>query len=428
MASISTDKRGNTLIQFTITGKQRRTLRLGKIGQRTAEKIKMHVEDLAAAKMMRQSVEARTASWVADLDDEMAARLSAVELIEPRVAAPTSTLGGFLDDYVSGRVDVKPATREVWGHTARNLKEHFGEARDVATIHEGDADGFKLYLIGLKTLAPTTISKRLKFTRMFFRAMLRRKLIGSNPFAEVSSKAAGEGDRQFYVSREATERLLAVCNPEWRVIFALARYGGLRTPSETFSLRWQDINWETGRIVVTSPKTEHHEGKATRVIPMFPELRPILAESLETAPDGAEYVLANQRSRSLTAKGWRGCNLRTHAERLIKRAGIAPWPRLFNSLRASRETELAKEYPIHVVTAWMGNTPKIALKHYLMTTDADYERAAKCAAAGACNTVQDVETDDAGNSENTGFADVCNLVHSAASISSGAEGTRTLDI
>ena len=219
-----------------------------------------------------------------------------------------------------------------------------------------------------------------------------------------------------------------VCNPEWRVIFALARYGGLRTPSETLSLRWQDINWESGRIVVTSPKTEHHEGRATRVIPMFPELRAVLSEALEAAGDGAEYVLASHRLRALTAKGWRGCNLRTHAERLIRRAGIAPWPRLFNSLRASRETELAKEYPIHVVTAWMGNTPKIALKHYLMTTDADFERAAKSAAAVAENGGQQTATAKTANREYADFPGICASLPSTAPPICGAEGTRTLDI
>ena len=47
-------------------------------------------------------------------------------------------------------------------------------------------------------------------------------------------------------------------------------------------------------------------------------------------------------------------------ERLVKRAGLQPWPRLFHAMRASCETELAKEYPIHVVTSWLGNTPRIA--------------------------------------------------------------------
>ena len=33
---------------------------------------------------------------------------------------------------------------------------------------------------------------------------------------------------------------------EWKAIIALARYGGLRTPSETMALRWIDIDWERG--------------------------------------------------------------------------------------------------------------------------------------------------------------------------------------
>ena len=57
--------------------------------------------------------------------------------------------------------------------------------------------------------------------------------------------------------------------------------------------------------------------------------------------------------------------------------GLKPWPRLFHAMRASRETELAKDYPIHVVTAWSGNTPRIAMKHYLQVTDDDFERAAQ---------------------------------------------------
>lgn len=113
---------------------------------------------------------------------------------------------------------------------------------------------------------------------------------------------------------------------------------------------------------------------------MFPELRSILAEAFELAPEIAEYVVNSRyRDAANTPGGWRNCNLRTQFERVIKRAGLQPWPRLFHTLRASRETELAKDYPIHVVTAWMGNTPRIAMKHYLQVTDADFEKASQLA-------------------------------------------------
>ncbi len=158
---------------------------------------------------------------------------------------------------------------------------------------------------------------------MFFRAAKKRKLIADNPFAEVSAKAVMRQDRQRFITREETDRLLAVCNPTWRVIVALSRYGGLRCPSEVLSLRWQDVDWEAGRIVVQSPKTEHHVGKASRTIPLFAELRPILAEAFDLAPEGAVYVVdGNHRDAANTASGWRNCNLRTQFERIVKRAGL----------------------------------------------------------------------------------------------------------
>ena len=40
------------------------------------------------------------------------------------------------------------------------------------------------------------------------------------------------------------------------------------------------------------------------------------------------------------------CSLGSRFAKIIKRAGLTRWPRLFHALRASRETELAQEYPL----------------------------------------------------------------------------------
>ena len=109
----------------------------------------------------------------------------------------------------------------------------------------------------------------------------------------MNLKAAGIRDRQQFITRQEIDRVMAACpDHHWRAIVGLSRYGGLRCPSEVLSLRWQDVNWESGRVTVPSPKMEHHGAeKATRVIPLFPELRTILMEAFEAAPDGAEYVI-----------------------------------------------------------------------------------------------------------------------------------------
>jgi len=93
----------------------------------------------------------------------------------------------------------------------------------------------------------------------------------------------------------------------------------------------------------------------------------------------------------LGEKGWMNCNLRTQFERLIRRAGLTPWPRLLHNLRASRETELAAEFPLHVVTRWLGNTPRIAMKHYLQVTEDDFARAAGKATASPESPASDAK-------------------------------------
>jgi hypothetical protein len=102
-------------------------------------------------------------------------------------------------------------------------------------------------------------------------------------------------------------------------------------------------------------------------MPIFPELYPLLLDGFEMASDGQEYIINRYRSN--------GQNLRTRAHRIIRRAGIEPWPKTFQNLRSSRETELAESYPIQVVTSWLGNTPEIAAKHYLQTTDEHFRKA-----------------------------------------------------
>ncbi|WP_417375737.1 site-specific integrase [Gimesia maris] len=181
------------------------------------------------------------------------------------------------------------------------------------------------------------------------------------------------------MSRQDITSVLDACpNHDWRMIVALARYGGLRCPTEVLSVRWQDINWEKGRIIVTSPKTEHHPDGGTRVIPLFPELKPELEKAFELAPEGAVFVVDEKFRKAANGEnGWLNANLRTTFQKIIKRAGLVPWPRPFQNLRASRETELVERFPIQTVTSWLGNSPRIAMKHYLQTTETHFENALK---------------------------------------------------
>lgn len=156
----------------------------------------------------------------------------------------------------------------------------------------------------------------------------------------------------------------------------------MRYASEVLSLKWEHVNFETSRMTVPSCKTEHH-GKAWRTVPIFAELLPQLDEAFTLAPAGAEYVVpGDYRQVAMRPGGWQNISLSTRFLKIIRRAGLTPWPRLFQNLRASKETDLMQHHPIHVVTAWMGNTPRIALTNYLQTLERDFEKATGVAPSG----------------------------------------------
>jgi integrase len=141
------------------------------------------------------------------------------------------------------------------------------------------------------------------------------------------------------------------------------------------ALTWVDVDWGRNRFHVHSPKTEHHADAGERWVPIFPELRPFLEEAFELAEPGVVHVVNRYRAANQ--------NLRTQLMRIIARAGVKPWPRLFHNLRASRQTELASVYPIHVVCAWLGNSALIAQKHYLQVTEDDFRRATETGGANS---------------------------------------------
>ncbi|MBX3435415.1 MAG: site-specific integrase [Pirellulales bacterium] len=240
-------------------------------------------------------------------------------------------------------------------------------------------------------MAPNTARKRVANAKQFFQDAVQRELLARNPFAELKGTVGSNRERDHFIDRATATKILDACpDAEWRLIFALARYAGLRCPSELLALTWADVNWAESRLLVRSAKTAHHEGKATRLVPIFPELRPCLEQVWDEAEPGALDVVTRYRTANV--------NLRTQLERIIRRAGLESWPKLFQNLRASRATELASEFPAHVAAAWLGHSTLVANKHYWQVTDADYAKAAGGGAEAAQNAAQSAHATGRGES------------------------------
>ena len=372
MASISTDKSGLRKIQFADHNGNRKIVRLGKLPMKAAETILAKIEGILEAKLSRRSLAPEVATWLGEIPDMLCKRLAAVGLIAPREKqqADATKLGEFIDAYLVSRTDIKPRTRINLLLVRRDLVARFGADKPLRDVTPGDADEWRRWLSSRdKPLGENSVRRHCGRAKQLFRAALRKRLISENPFADMKNCAVqANKSREHFVTREVADKVLAECpDNEWRLIFALARYAGLRTSSETLLLSWADIDWERGRILVRSPKTEHHEGKDSRLVPIFPELRPHLEAAWDAAAEGSEFVIARRRDSNI--------NLRTQLLRIITKAGLPSWPKLFQNLRATCETELAETFPLHVVTAWLGNSQLVAAKHYLQVTDEHFARA-----------------------------------------------------
>jgi hypothetical protein len=69
-------------------------------------------------------------------------------------------------------------------------------------------------------------------------------------------------------------------------------------------------------------------------------------------------------------------NWRTTFQKIIARAGLKAWPRLFHNLRASCATDWVERFPAHAVASWCGHSVAVAVRHYLQTRDAHFDLAA----------------------------------------------------
>lgn len=391
MASVSKDGRFQW---FDATGK-RQTVRVAAMVKNKAdlETFRTRVQQLQDAKTSGGAWGTALSLWVASLSDNVHEKLHAAGLVPRRAAAlepvePAAITLGQLRDRFEKTNSVKPGTVAAYNQGLDALCEFFTRARDIRTITNEDADAWRSAVVAGKlsvndkTPAPATVSKRVQTARLLFRKAIRWKLITDNPFADMKAGKQHNPARQCYIDEATIEKVIAACpDPEWRLIVALSRYAGLRCPSEHHRLTWGDVNFDEGRMLVHAAKTD-----SVRAVPIDARLLPHLEAALEAAQEktNAAPVITEHRGRN--------CNLRTHLLRIMGRAKVPAWPRLFHNLRASCETDWTDRYPLADVAGWIGHDPTVAARHYLTKRSSNFEAAATGRRSVANLSQQDAET------------------------------------
>lgn len=295
---------------FVAPDESRKTIRLGKCDRKAAEAICRHVESVLSAKIGGQSFPRDTAAWLREIGEPLKDKLAAVGLIE--ASAPTAMLADPTAIYLA-RGDIKESTKTIRRAWGERLEEVISD-RPATSITPRDAEALRDALI-LRGLAGPTVGRMLRFARQMFTLAVNQGLIVQNPFDVLSHNfREGQGRPRDYAEVTDVERLLDACPPAWRLLVALARFGALRSPSETLLLRWEDVDLPNRKMTVTSPKTEN-QGKAWRVAPITPQLAPILEEGWRLS-EIEEHVVRLPQYR-IRERNWVGCNIRTQLSRVM---------------------------------------------------------------------------------------------------------------
>jgi len=354
MASVINERNGRRRLDVVCPSRRREHLRLGKITRREAELFRVRVERLCAVQRIGHSPDEDTLKWLASLDDTMHARLAAIGLVRER---EVSQLGAFLEKYLTGRAtELKSESSRKLGQTKTKLLEFFGERRDLRTITPQDASEWRQWLASTN-LSTATVKIHAGNAKTIFAEAERRELVTKSPFRHLRGGSTASTESLYVVPEESQAIIDALPDAEWRLLFGLARYAGLRIPSESHLLTWADVDWDECLLRVYSTKLEHHPGLERRVVPIEPRLMKLLQDRFDSCEEGQEKLVTKL-----------GGNVDLQMTAAIKRAGVTPWLKLFQALRSSCETEWKLKWPEPFVLLWIGHTEKVSRKHYVRQT------------------------------------------------------------
>lgn len=303
-------------------------------GVEVGREVLVRVERLVELVELGLELDGVTRVWLGGVGERMRGVLEGYGLVGGRRGG---LLGSVLREVCEG-LDVSEGTRRSYGAVARSLVGEFGEYREVETLCRAELERW----LGKLEVCEGTRGRYATVAKVLFGRGERLGLC-VNPAGGLIGGSSVNRERMRYVGVEEVERLLGVCDGTMRGLVSLARWCGLRSPSESRGLRWCDVH--DGWLQVGG-KT------GSRMVPLGERVRAELGER----GGGEEAVLKGLAEDS---------TLRMRLRALIEKAGMEPWPRVFHNLRASCAMDWVKRVPATSVAQWMGHGLGVSMDHYL---------------------------------------------------------------
>ena len=341
MQAYKTSK-GKWQINFSEGGKQK-TLYLGRdFTSGSADRVSKIVTDILAHRKRGEVLPVDLFRRIESLPERLRKSFERSGLVG---GATSWTLESLLQSFCETKSHLSQSTRSCYQATRARLSEFFKPECRIDSIAKTDCERFMIYY--LASHSACFASREIRRCQSIFRFAIQQDWLAKNPFDKIASRVDVNLDRQFYVDRETIDKVVACCQDDHdRLLLALARFGGLRIPSEIRHLRFSDFAGSVIRI--------HRDTKTgAREVPLFGEIREIFVR-LASGKQPSDLVFGNLgffRKRIIAA---------------IRASGMEQWAKLFVNLRSSRITDAVEcGYSEKTLDAIFGNTAAVRRIHYI---------------------------------------------------------------
>ena len=163
------------------------------------------------------------------------------------VAGPAMTTGEFLDRWLRGRRKIRETTRQ--GHAGcieRYLRPHLGDV-PLDELSADHIDAMLSWIEDHRGISPASLRQVFAVLRAALNTAVRNRLIAFNPCDQVELPEVTPTERPVWTPAQAVRFLGATQDDRYAAAFRVVIVGGLRR-GEVCGLRWQDVDWSTGRL------------------------------------------------------------------------------------------------------------------------------------------------------------------------------------
>jgi len=316
-------------------------------------------------------------------------------------------LGDYCKNWLRDRkAELQPASLEGYQNTINRLEDFFGKDCKLSDIDNSKARRFiceqksRAIRHEGRELSEASREQIKRQCKTLFVVTVEDGLLAASPFKKIKTKELPVKRWYRVKAKEYFDLLNAATSLRVKVAYALLYTSGARL-GEAFSLTWNDIDFENGRVKISNREGTIASRKGTVTLPPFSikdhEARRIplpkhtidlLTEWQTQAPEGVPYILLTKERYELVKAKWQALHkagkpwlnryLINHVLRNFKahckRAGIKPVGKLtIHTLRKCAGQNWADNLPMNVVKELMGHSSIKTTQRYYTQVDADHE-------------------------------------------------------